>query len=215
MKNRTIYEVLDSVMENYTYTIEQTGNKIHLFGKVYIERIDVTVTHEKTFYKTDDVNSGYKLENGIKSFKEELRNKVADIIKSHAEELTDDEAMIDKLLYEVKRLTEELERTRKELELANHRISQLEFEKLVQPYQPYPWTTPNPASTGTTPWDNPNPWSTGITWETQIGDPPGWMDKNNITCDFSTSTSIFDENNVKADPGIGYDSRLKNPKRFG
>lgn len=215
MKNRTVYEVLDSIMENYSYTIEKEGKKVSLSGKVYISKINVTVTHEKTFYQHGDPNDSYKLENAIKTFKEELKNKVAEIIKSHAEELTDDEAMIDKLLYEVKRLTEEVERTKEELALANQKISQLEFEKLVQPYQPYPWTVPNPASTGTTPWDNPNPWSTGITWETKIGDPPGWMDKNNITCDFSTSTSIFNENDVKADPGIGYDSRLKNPKRFG
>jgi len=167
MKNRTVYEVLDSVMENYSYTTEKEGKKVSLSGKVYISKIDVTVTHEKTFYQHGDSNDNYKLENAIKSFKEELKNKVADIIKSHAEELTDDEAMIDKLLYEVKRLTEELERTKEELALANQRINQLEFEKLVQPYQPSPWTVPNPASTGTTPWDNPNPWSTGITWENQ------------------------------------------------
>ena len=125
MKNRTVYEVLDSVMENYSYTIEKEGKKVSLSGKVYISKIDVTVTHEKTFYQHGDSNDNYKLESAIKSFKEELKNKVAEIIKSHAEELTDDEAMIDKLLYEVKRLTEELERTKEELALANQRISQL------------------------------------------------------------------------------------------
>ena len=150
MKNRTVYDVLDSVMENYSYTIEKEGKKVSLSGKVYISKIDVTVTHEKTLYQHGDSNDSYKLENAIKAFKEELRNKVAEVIKSHAEELTDDEAMIDKLLYEVKRLTEEVERTKEELALANQKISQLEFEKLVQPYQLYPWTTPNPASTGTT-----------------------------------------------------------------
>lgn len=215
MKNRTVYEVLDSVMENYSYTIEKEGKKVSLSGKVYISKIDVTVTHEKTFYQHGDSNDNYKLENAIKSFKEELKNKVADIIKSHAEELTDDEAMIDKLLYEVKRLTEELERTKEELALANQKISQLDFEKSVQPYQSYPWSVPNPASTGTTPWDNPNPWSTGITWETKIGDPPGWMDKNNITC----ST---DEGNTSATYGNGdevifhtSEYRKRDPKRFG
>ena len=166
MKNRTVYDVLASVMENYSYTIEREGRKITLSGKVFISKIDVTVTHEKTFYQNGDVNDEYKLEGAVKTFKEELRGKVADVIKSHAEELTDDEAMIDKLLYEVKKLTN-----------AHQRIDQLENEKLIQPYQPYPWATPN-----TGPWDNPNPWSTGITWETIIGDPPGWMDKNNITC---------------------------------
>ena len=51
MKNRTVYEVLDSVMENYSYTIEKEGKKVSLSGKVYISKIDVTVTHEKTFYQ--------------------------------------------------------------------------------------------------------------------------------------------------------------------
>ena len=210
MKNRTVYDVLDSVMENYSYTIEKEGKKVTLTGKVYISKIDVTVTHEKTLYQHGDSNDSYKLENAIKTFKEELRNKVAEVIKSHAEELTDDEAMIDKLLYEVKRLTEEVERTKEELALANQKISQLEFEKLVQPYQPQPWTAPN-----TSPWDNPNPWSTGITWETKIGDPPGWTDKNNITC----STN---EGNTSATYGNGdevifhmSEYRKRDPKRFG
>jgi hypothetical protein len=210
MKNRTVYDVLDSVMENYSYTIEKEGKKVTLTGKVYISKIDVTVTHEKTLYQHGDSNDSYKLENAIKTFKEELRNKVAEVIKSHAEELTDDEAMIDKLLYEVKRLTEELEKTKEELALANQRISQLEFEKLVQPYQPQPWTTPN-----TSPWDNPNPWSTGITWETKIGDPPGWMDKNNVTC--STGEGNTSATYGNGDEVIFHTSEYKkrNPKRFG
>ena len=215
MKNRTVYDVLDSVMENYSYTIEKEGKKVTLTGKVYISKINVTVTHEKTLYQHGDSNDSYKLENAIKAFKEELRNKVAEVIKSHAEELTDDEAMIDKLLYEVKRLTEEVERTKEELALANQKISQLEFEKLVQPYQLYPWTTPNPASTGTTPWDNPNPWSTGITWETTIGDQPGWMDKNNITCstgEGNTSATYGTVDDVRFNTS---EYRKRNPKRFG
>ena len=215
MKNRTVYEVLDSVMENYSYTIEKEGKKVSLSGKVYISKIDVTVTHEKTFYQNGNSNDNYKLENAIKTFKEELKNKVADIIKSHAEELTDDEAMIDKLLYEVKRLTEELERTKEELALANQRISQLEIEKLGQPYHPSPWTIPTPASTGTTPWDNPNPWSTGITWETKIGDPPGWVDKNNITCSTGEGNTSATYGN---DDGVIFHTseyRKRDLKRFG
>ena len=210
MKNRTVYEVLDSVMENYSYTIEKEGKKVSLTGKVSIRKIDVSVTHEKTLYQHGDPNDSYKLENAIKTFKEELRNKVAEIIKSHAEELTDDEAMIDKLLYEMKRLTEELERTKEELALANQRISQLEIEKLVQPYQPQPWTTPNTA-----PWVNPNPWSTGITWETKIGDPPGWLDKNNITC--STGDGNTSATYGNGDEVIFHTSeyRKRDPKRFG
>lgn len=209
MKNRTVYDVLDSVMENYSYTIEKEGKKVMLTGKVYIGKIDATVTHEKTFYQHGDPNDNYKLESAIKAFKEELRGKVADVIKSHAEELTDDEAMIDKLLYKVKKLTEELERTKEELASANQRIGQLELEKSLQPYQPYPWTTPN-----TGPWDNPNPWSTGITWETQIGDQPDWMNKNNITCstgDGNTSASYGTGDEVRFNTS---EHRKRNPKRF-
>ena len=210
MKNRTVYDVLDSVMENYSYTIEKEGKKVMLTGKVYIGKIDATVTHEKTFYQHGDPNDDYKLESAIKAFKEELRSKVADVIKSHAEELTDDEAMIDKLLYEVKKLKEELEETREELAAAHQRIDQLENEKLIQPYQPYPWATPN-----TGPWDNPNPWSTGITWETQIGDQPDWMNKNNITCstgEGNTSSSYGTGDEVRFNTS---EHRKRNPKMFG
>ena len=194
MKNRTVYEVLEEVMRNYSYTIEKNGKKVTLTGKVYIERIDETVTHEKTVFQVGDGNDDRELENVIRSFKDGLRSKVADVIKSHAEELTDDEAMIDKLLYEVKRLLKELQRTKEELAEANQKISQLEIERLTQPY---PWATPD-----TRPWVNPNPWTTGITWETQIGDPPGWMDKNSITCsvsdsDMDTSVSYNDYNDWK------------------
>ena len=209
MKNRTVYEVLDSVMENYSYTIEKEGRKVTISGKVYIDRIDATVTDLINVYTQGDGNDEYRIENAIKQFKESLKKKVAEVIKSHEEELTDDEAMIDKLLYEVKSLTKKLEEAEEELALAREKISKLELEKSVQPYQPYPWTTPN-----TGPWDNPNPWTTGITWETIIGDPPGWLDKDNITC----STG---EGNTSATYGTGDEVRFntsehkKNPKRFG
>lgn len=210
MKNRTVYDVLDSVMENYSYTIEKEGKKVMLTGKVYISKIDVTVTHEKTFYQHGDPNDDYKLESAIKAFKEELRGKVADVIKSHAEELTDDEVMIDKLLYEVKKLTEELQRTKEELANANQRIGQLELEKYVQPYQPYPWTTPD-----TGPWVNPNPWATGITWETQIGDPPDWMNKNNITCSTSNGNTSATYGNGEEVIFHTSEYKKKDQKRFG
>ena len=189
-------------MENYSYTIEKEGKKISLTGKVYISKIDVTVTHEKTIYQHGDCNDSYKLENAIKTFKEELKTKVADIIKSHAEELTDDEAMIDKLLYEVKKLTEELQKTKGELASANQRINQLELNKNTQPYQIYPHTTPNTPLTG-------------ITWETFIGDQPDWMNRNNITCsisDESTSAACGTGNGIYIDM---LDCTEKNPKRYG
>jgi hypothetical protein len=214
MKNRTIYDVLDKVMEDYRYEIEKKGNKVVLNGDVFIPRLEITITHKMEFYCSDKSEKDL-FRAKIDQFKDELRSLVAKTLKDHETELTDDEEMIDKLLYEVKRLTEELGRTKEELALANQKISQLEFEKLVQPYQPYPWTVPNPASTGTTPWDNPNPWSTGITWETQICNQPDWMNKNNITC----ST---DEGNTSATYGNGdgvifhtSEYRKRNPKRFG
>ena len=210
MRNRTVYDVLDSVMDNYSYTIEKEGRKVTISGKVYIDRIDATVTDLINVYTQGDVNDEYRIENAIKQFKESLKKKVAEVIKSHEEELTDDEAMIGKLLYEVKSLTKKLEEAEEELALAREKISKLELEKSVQPYQPYPWTTPD-----TGPWVNPNPWATGITWETKIGDPPDWLDKNNITC----STG---EGNTSATYGTGDEVRFntsedikRNPKRFG
>ena len=208
MKNRTIYEVLNNVMENYSYTIEKEGKKISLTGKVYISKIDVTVTHEKTIYQHGDCNDSYKLENAINTFKEELKNKVADIIKSHAEELTDDEAMIDKLLYDVKKLTEELQKAKEELVSANQRIQQLELEVQL-------CTAPNTPSTGTTIWDKPNPWSTGITWETFTKVQPDWMKQQNMTCtinDESTSTTHGTGDEIRIDMP---EYREKNPKKYG
>lgn len=183
MKNRTIYDVLDQVMENYTYTIEQTGKKVCLSGKVYIERIDTTVTNESTFYKTGEREDEYRLETAIKKFKEGLRNKVAEVIKSHAEELTDDEEMIKKLQYEITTLKktiskteQELCDTRRDLEEARAKIAQLELEKsiMLPPYGPA-----NPYTGTTSPW---------ITWQTEpyeIGDKPWWQ--NNFTCSYDGS----------------------------
>ena len=188
MKNRTIYDVLDQVMENYTYTIEQTGKKVCLFGKVYIERIDTTVTNESTFYKTGEREDEYRLETAIKKFKEGLRNKVAEVIKNHVEELTDDEEMIKKLQYEITTLKktvskteQELCDTRRDLEEARAKIAQLELEKSIT----LPYTPANPCTGTTTPW---------ITWQTEpyeipipteIGDKPWW--RNNYTCSYDSS----------------------------
>lgn len=207
MKNRTVYEVLDSVMENYSYTIEKEGKKVTLTGKVYIDKIDVTVAHEKTLYQYGDSNDNYKLETAIKTFKEELRNKVAEVIKSHAEELTDDEAMIDKLQQEVKSLRKTVKELEDELNEAKSKIRGLEFEKLTREPIINPATpSPNPWTPGTTPW---------ITYENTIGDPPDWMNKNNITCstgDGNTSTTYGNGDEI-----IFHTSEYKkrDPKRFG
>ena len=127
MKNRTVYEVLEEVMRNYSYTIEKDGKKVTLTGKVYIERIGETVTHEKTVFQVGDGDDERQLENVIRSFKDGLRSKVAEVIKSHAEELTDDEAMIDKLLYEVKSLRKTVKELEEELNEAKTKINGLEF----------------------------------------------------------------------------------------
>jgi hypothetical protein len=205
MKNRTVYDVLDSVMENYTYTNEREGRKVTLYGKVYIERIDVHVSHEKTIYLQGDVNDEHKLEGTIRTFKDELKGKVAEVIKGHAEELTDDEAMIDKLLYEVKVLTKKLGEAEEELALAREKIARLENERLgTQPYQPYPWT-------------NPNPWATGITWETKIGDPPGWMD-NTTTCDENNPWIVnksFTNEKWAESPDVWAENQKPRNERFG
>ena len=173
MKNRTIYDVLDQVMENYTYTIEQTGKKVCLSGKVYIERIDTTVTHEKTFYKSGDINDTYMLEAEIKKFKEGLRDKVAEVIKSHAEELTDDEEMIKKLQYEIATLKKAISQTEQELCDARAKIAQFELEKTMNtPYTPY--TPPCPTYPEITPWGP-------CTWGTSTGDSPDWYNDFKIT----------------------------------
>lgn len=162
MKNRTVYDVLDKIMEDYSYSIKKTGNKVEISGSVYIDRLDETVTFEKTIYCVDG-----NVRTAIEKFKEELRSRVAKVVSDNKEILTDDNALIKNLLDQVKEL-------RAELDAAKQRIRSMELEK-IYPLNPYPWTTPNT-----------NPWSTGITWETQIGDQPDWLDKNKITCQKAT-----------------------------
>lgn len=176
MKIRTIYDVLNQVMDDYSYSIKKVGKKVEVSGSVYIERLDLDVKHEKTIYLADKDNIG-NLEKAVKVFKEELKEKVIEVIKSHAEELTDDEEMINKLQYELKSLKKTLAECEEELAKANERIKQLEAEKLT-----------------TYPWINPNPWSTGITYQTEIGDAPDWMDKNRITCEENANSSCTDIN---------------------
>lgn len=197
MKNRTIYDVLNETMENYSYSVKKDGNKVELKGSVIIPRIEIEVTHEKIFYYTQEdrkrlsdvgINEYTALSKAIVSFKEELKDKVASIINEHKEELTDDAAMIEKLRYENKFLENTLRETESELKKAREEIERLELEKVViQPNQPY------------TPW-YPSPWSTGITWETQIGDPPGWLD-HNTTCD-SPREYIYNDSSVTTQDGL-------------
>ena len=193
MKNRTIYDVLNEAMEDYSYSIKKEGNKVEIKGSVTVPRIEIEVTHEKIFYYAQEDRGllgdggNAKLAKVIVAFKEELKDKVASVIKEHKEELTDDVAMIEKLQYEIKTLKEALDETEEELKKAREEISRLELERIgTQPYQPYPV----PWSTGTT------PWSTGITWDTPyVGDRPGWLD-NTITCESNGEYGEFNINNT-------------------
>lgn len=206
MKNRTIYDVLDKVMEDYRYEIEKKGSKVVLKGEVYIPRIDETISHKMEFYCSDKSEKDlFRMK--IEQFKDELKSLVAKTLKNYEVELTDDEEMIDKLLYEVKSLKKKLVGKEKELSEAKTRIRELETELNEKeglatiPYMPYPSV--------------PNPWATGITWETEIGDYPGWLDKKDITCltgDGNTSASYGTGDEVRFNTS---ESIKRNPKRFG
>lgn len=179
MKNRTVYEVLDKVMEDYSYSIKKAGRKVEITGSVYISRLDMEVTHEKIFYYASDKYSSVNGDNGglakaILSFKSELKDKVAKVISEHKDILTDDDAMIKKLLDEVSYLKETLNTTETELKAAKERIHTLELEKLTTvPYTPW--------STGTTPW---------ITWDNGegTGKKPDYVWKPTITCEHNENS---------------------------
>jgi hypothetical protein len=127
------------------------------------------------------------LEAAIKKFKEDLRDKVAEVVKSHAEELTDDEEMIKKLQYEITTLKKALCQTEQELCEARAKIAQLELEKTMNaPYVPYPnvpYTPLYPTYQETTPWGP-------CTWETSTGDSPGWYNDFNTTSN-STEDELY------------------------
>ena len=201
MKNRTVYEVLDSVMQDYAYSIKKEGKRVEISGSVVIKKIGVTVSHEKTVIfkeesKVRPYGNGYvdDLERAIGLFKEELRNKVADVIREHKEELTDDDAMIKKLLEEVAYYKEKLEETEKELAEAKGKITTLELEKITSvPYPPY-----QPA--------NPYPWQTGITWGT--GDPDPNVVKQSTTSEANGAfvSSITTEEGLRRNGGAVHDT---------
>jgi len=201
MRNRTIYDVLDKTMEDYSYSIKKTGNKVEIKGSVTVPRVEIEVTHEKVFYYTPEerdaladmgINNNLVLSKVVASFKEELKDKVASVIKEHKEELIDDEVMIKRLQSQIRELQGMLGETETELKKAREEITRLELEKVTT--QPYPWGNPTPWSTGTT------PWSPGITWETQIGDPPGWLD-HSTTCD-SPGEYIYNDSSVTTQDGL-------------
>ena len=49
MKTRTLYDVLDKVMRDYTYIIKKEDNQIYLSVEVYIKQLDQKVTYEKKY----------------------------------------------------------------------------------------------------------------------------------------------------------------------
>lgn len=165
MKNRTIYDVLDQVMNDYQYEIKKTGNRFEVKGSVFIPRIEITVRHEEAFYTEKDDNAF--LASKINKFKETLRTLVASTIKEHEEELTDDEMLIDKFMYEIKSLKKKLSEKEDKLAKATEKIASLQRElneksSKTMTYTPYPWDLRDAA--------------TGVTWEPFTGDPTGWND---------------------------------------
>jgi len=149
MKNRTIYDVLDKVMEDYSYSIKKTGNKVELKGEVYIQRLDRVVTHDKIVWFSADCNN---LKEQVEIFKDEFKNLVVKVLKEHQLVLTDDEEMIKKLMAQCKELREELEKAKKREKELQTRIDELEIEKYGYPVNPL-WTgvTYGPDYTGTPP----------------------------------------------------------------
>ena len=159
MINRTIYDVLDKVMEDYSYSIKKTGNKVELKGEVYIEQLDMTVTHEKTVYCVDGTTTN-KLQQTIDSFGDEFKNKVVKVLTEYKLVLTDDDEMIKKLMAQCKELREELENTKEREKKLQDRVNELEIEKYGYQVNPL-WTgvTYDPGYTGTP----PNEWHYHIT----------------------------------------------------
>ena len=193
MKNRTVYEVLDDVMQDYAYSIKKERNRVEITGSVVIKKIGITVTHEKTvIFPEENSVRAYRdgLERVIGIFKEELRSKVADVINEHKKELTNDDVLIERLLNEVSSLKEKLDETEAVLNAARDRVRELELEKVNWPYTPsgIPWTT--------------SPWSTGITW-----DPSRQFDPNvvtpTITCEANdaSNSSVTTEDGFKKNRG--------------
>ena len=99
------------------------------------------------------------METRVRLFKEEFRNRVAEKLKEHKDELLDDEVMIEKLNKKI----EELEKRIKELE-ENQTITTIPY---TQPYiNPWsPWTAPD---TGTPPWKPGEIWCSTNSDDTQI-----------------------------------------------
>ena len=175
MKERTIYDVLDEVMKDYTYKVKKQGNTLDFEGWVYIPKLDETVYHEAIHYFNNldpkQYNDAY-MEDCAEKFKKALKGKVAKVISEHREELTDDAHCISSLLEKVKKL-------KKENDELKEKIERLENEKYTEPGivdvpipnpafpnigDPWPGSTP-PFSPypypGTTPY---NPFDTGKIW---------------------------------------------------
>lgn len=175
MKERTIYDVLDEVMKDYTYKVKKQGNVLDYEGWVYIPQLDETVHHEAIHYFNDKNHKEYNdayMEDTAKSFKATLKDKVVKVLLEHKEELTDDARYISSLLEKIKKLN-------KEIDELKEKISRLENDQYIEPGivdipvpNPAfpnigePWPSPGTPFTpypypGTTPY---NPLDTGKIW---------------------------------------------------
>ena len=155
MKNKTLYDVLNQVMDDYCYAITKTGREIFLSGKIRIKKLNEVVSYDKK-YIIDDDDTDKNMEIRIRQFKEEVKEKVAEKLKEHKEELLDDDYMIERLWSENISLNADNERLRKQVEELTYstkkmdeRIRELEENPkfigvpagIEQPYCPPPGTT--------------------------------------------------------------------------
>ena len=150
MHTLSLYDILENVMEDYTYTLKKKGNKLEVTGTVYIELLNEEVTLKEEFC-VNSAKSGIT-EAYIRDFKTAFRKKVLDKLQENKEVLLDHNALFKKLYNQIVELREELEAVKEE----NRRLhgSSLTCPDIT-PVSPYV----APQSPGTTPW---NPWPSPI-----------------------------------------------------
>ena len=134
MRRKTINEIFEQVMQNYTYSVTRNGQNVEITGCVSIDGIGREITFKKVF-RIDQYNGGLRVEQMVFDFKEEFGEKIKKVIEENYELLSDDREMIDYLNLKIKELNEELEKVRRELE-----AEKIKNVPLVQPYQP--WAVP-------------------------------------------------------------------------
>lgn len=162
-----MYQVLEEIMQDYTYTVKKDGNKFKLYAEIYIKKLDETVTHNK-----EVISENMDLEGIVKTFRNELKEKVAAVLKNHKDEVLDDDKLIESLNKKIAALNEELGMTKKDLAVALQKITELEL-KLAAPsnpiYVPYPEDPPH------------------VPWRTSPSIPDIPWDRYRIWCQSNTS----------------------------